>query len=169
MVVVVAEERGDDGELPRAPLLVPDVPLLEPAAAAVGGADLRRPEEEEAGMMLKRAAARGIRLPAGHVRRHRPRERRRRRGRWRSRRRRRRRRPVLRGGEREQAVVEARGADAAARLVRVLLAPHPHLIDSSRRRRRRALRPRGRSNLQRRTRTCLPSSPSLPLKFGRVF
>jgi hypothetical protein len=51
----------------------------------------------------------------------------------------------------------------------VLLAPHPHLIDSSRRRRRRALRPRGRSNLQRRTRTCLPSSPSLPLKFGRVF
>jgi hypothetical protein len=35
---------------------------------------------------------------------------------------------VLRGGEHEEAVPEARGADAAAGLEGVALAPHAHLL-----------------------------------------
>ena len=132
VVVVVAEERGEHGELARAPLLVlvGYVAFLQRAAsaAAVGGPDLRRPEEEQARVVPERA--RRVRLPARHVRRHRPRERqglggRNRRG-LRVRGRRRRCVAVLRGLEREQAVAEARGAHAAAGLVRVLLAPHAH-------------------------------------------
>lgn len=139
-VMVVAEERGEHGEFPGARLLVPDVAFLERGAAAVGGADLRRPEEEQARVVPERAAG-GVGLPAGHVRRDGPRERR---GRRCLRRRRgsggrrsgRRGRVVLRGGEHEQAVPQARGADAAAGLERVPLAPHAHLISSPRTRRR---------------------------------
>lgn len=126
VVVVVAEERGEHGELAGAPLLVlvGYVALLE-RAAAVGGPHLRRPEEEQAGVVPER----GVRLPSGHVRRHRPRERR---GLWRGRRAllargrggRGRAVAVALGREREEAVAEARGADAAAGLVLVLLAPH---------------------------------------------
>jgi hypothetical protein len=89
-------------------------------------------------------AARAVGLPAGDVGRHGPRERRGhrlRRGRScggtmmmmrrrRRSRRRRRRRVVLRGGEHEEAVPQARGADAAAGLEGVPLAPHAHLISS---------------------------------------
>jgi hypothetical protein len=138
VVVVAAEERGEHGELARAPLLVP-VPVAvayvgflqraAAAAASVGGAYLRRPEEEQARVVPERAARR-VRLPAGHVRRYRPRERRRGLGRLRLRGPRRGRVAALRGLEREQAVAEARGAHAAAGLVRVPLAPHarPRLV-----------------------------------------
>jgi hypothetical protein len=131
VVVVTAEERGEHRELAGAPLLVlvSDVALLERAAA--GGPHLRRPEEEQARVAPERAARR-VRLPPGHVRRHRPGERR---GgcRWRrrvvvSRRQWWRGLAVLRGGEHEQAVAEAGGADAAAGLERVRLAPHAHLL-----------------------------------------
>jgi hypothetical protein len=127
VTVLVAEERGEHGELAGAPplVLVAYVAFLQ-RAAAVGGPYLRRPEEEQARVVPERAApARRVRLPAGHVRRHRPRER----GRRGGRRRRRRRVAVLRGLERDQAVAEARGTDAtAADLVRVLLALHAHPV-----------------------------------------
>jgi hypothetical protein len=117
----VAEERGEDGEPAAAPPPEPDVAFLEPHAAAVGGPHLRRPEEVEARRAPPRR--RGVGLAAPHVRRHRPREhqlRLRRRGR------RERGRLVLRGGESEQAVAEARRADADAVLVRVPRAGAPH-------------------------------------------
>lgn len=79
VTVVVAEERGEHGELAGAPplVLVAYVAFLQ-RAAAVGGPYLRRPEEEQARVVPERAApARRVRLPAGHVRRYRPRERRR--------------------------------------------------------------------------------------------
>lgn len=124
----VAEERGEHGEPAAAAPPEPDVALLEPtgspAAAAVRGAHLRRPEEEQ--RPPPRAARRRVGLAAGHVRRHRPREHqlglRLLRVRWR----RQRGRLVLRGGEREQAVAEARRADAGADPVRVPGAPHGH-------------------------------------------
>lgn len=67
VIMVVAEERGEHGEPAGSPLLVPDAAFLERAASAVGGPDLRRPEEEQARVVPERAARR-IRLPAGHVR-----------------------------------------------------------------------------------------------------
>lgn len=185
---MVAEERGEHGEFPGAALLVPDVAFFKRAAGAVGrgGPYLRRPEEEQARVVPERAAG-GVRLPPGDVRRDGPRERRgprrrRRSGRGRRSRRRRRRRVVLRGGEHEEALPQARGADAAAGLERVPLAPHAHLISSHLpRQQRRAVHGRVHGDVEEegetrrllnssgrrarsRTRTC----PALPFPFSSL-
>jgi len=141
---LAATDQAPAALLPRAPRLDSGTPMARATApsrrppsavAAAAAAAAAAPSPPAAALQTKprraglAAPARGVRLAAGHVRRHRPRERRglgRRRG-LRLRARGRGGRAVPLGREHEQAVAEARGADAAAAgLERVLLAPHAH-------------------------------------------